>query len=99
VADRIGRLRHRVTLDDPVEDGTPVTFHPDSVACELQSTGESDERVVTWTVHLRYHAQVTFNTRITMADGRQMFVRGITNYGNADRSGWMSLRCEEVLTP
>jgi hypothetical protein len=54
---------------------------------------------VTWTVHLRYHAQVTFNTRITMADGRQMFVRGITNYGNADRSGWMSLRCEEVLTP
>lgn len=90
---------HRVTLDDPVEDGTPVTFNPDRVSVELQASGESSERVVQWTVHLRYHPQITFNTRITLDDGRQLFVRGITNFGNADRSGWFSLRCEEVLTP
>lgn len=94
-----GLLKHYVTLDDPVEDGTPVTFRPNKVWCSLQSTGESEERVVVWTVGLRYHSQITFNTRLRLENGRQLWVRGITNYGDADRSRWMTLRCEEVLTP
>jgi len=94
-----GRLTTWVTLDDPVEDGTPVTFSPDRIKVRMTSTGESSEQVVEWTVEAYYHPQVTFNTRITLDSGRMLFVRGIQNVGNADRSGWFTLRCHEVLTP
>lgn len=94
-----GQLRHWVTLDDPVPDGTPVTFVPARVKVALMGTGQSDENRVVWTVQMRYHQQVTFNTRITLDDARELFVRGIENVGDADRSGYLTLTCEEVLTP
>src|SRR5690348_10211289 len=96
---RSGDLRHMVTLDDPVDDGTPVTFSPSRIWIGLRSNGISAEEKIGWTVVCRYHPQITFNTRITLGDGRQLFVRGIDNVGDADRTGWMTLTCEEVQTP
>jgi len=93
-----GDLRHRVTLDDPVEDGTPVVFNPSVVFAAIRpvAPGAFDEQKTTHLVTIRYHAQVTFNTRITHA-GRHLYVRGIQNVD--ERNTDLVLLCEEVKTP
>jgi hypothetical protein len=95
----VGMLRHTVTLDDPVPDGTPVTFVPSGVKCSLErgAPGSFDEQKVTYQVRMRYHPQITFNTRITTEDGRQLFVRGIQNVDMKNVE--LLLLCEEVQTP
>lgn len=94
-----GRFNVWATLDDPVVDGTPVTFAPARVKGQLLSSGFSGESVTEWRFVTRYHPQITFNTRITLDDGRQLFVRGIQNAGNSDRTGFVDLTLQEVLTP
>lgn len=93
-----GLLRHVVTLDDPIEDGTPVVFAPDTVYAAVQPAAPSafDEQKTTHIVTIRYHPQVTFNTRITHA-GRHLYVRGIQN--TDERNIELVLLCEEVKTP
>lgn len=94
----VGALRHYVTLDDPVEDRTPVVFDPNHwwLSIEPAAPGEFDEQRVTHICRGRYHPQVTFNTRITHR-GRQLFVRGIQNV--EERNVEMVLLCQEVKTP
>lgn len=98
MAVKFGELRHRVTLDDPVPDGTPVVFVPSEVWASIEpgSPGAFDEQKVTHRVEIRYHPQVTFNTRITHRS-RQLFVRGIQNVD--ERNERQILYCEEVVTP
>ncbi len=94
-----GVLTTWVTLDDIVPDGSVTTFRPSRVKVGLQGTSSIDGSAGSWQVALRYHPQITLNTRITLDDGTQMFVRGVGNQQDADRSGWMSLTCEEAETP
>lgn len=94
----IGPLRHIVALDDPIEDGTPVVFAPDHIWAAIRPVppGSFDEQKVTHIVEVRYHPQITFNTRLTHR-GRHLYVRGIQNVDERDRQ--MFLLCEEVVTP
>ena len=94
-----GLLDQWVTLDDPIVDGTTPVYAPRRVKAQVRSVGSSTELGMSWSVVLRYHPQLTFNTRITLDDGRQMAVQEIDNTGNADRSGFMTVRCGEVQTP
>jgi len=95
--------RHWVDLDDPVDDGTPVVFSPSRVKCAIEPSAPStiDENHVTHLVQMRYHPQVTFNTRITFVDKQglthRLFVRGYQNRFMESRE--LALLCEEVLTP
>lgn len=95
---KAGALRHLVELDDPVEDRTPVVFSPAQVFADIQPAPPSafDELKVTHLVRIRYHEQVTFNTRLTHR-GRRLYVRGIQNVGERNRE--LVLQCEEVVTP
>lgn len=94
-----GILNRWVTLSDEIVDGTPKTFDPARVKVQLRSSGLSAEERMGWQAVMRYHPQITFNTQITLDDGRQLHVREIDNFGNADRSGYMTVRCYEVQTP
>ena len=94
-----GVLDQFVTLDDPIVDGTVTVFNPNRVKARVRSSGVSSEEMSYWGIDLRYHPQITFNTRVTLDDGRRIAVREIDNAGNADRSGWMVLRGSEVTTP
>lgn len=91
-------LRQWVTLDDHVEDGTPVVFRPNRMACAIQpdSASSFDEDRKGHLVWMRYHPQVTTNTRLTYGT-RELAVRGIRNVD--ERNEWLELRCEEVVTP
>lgn len=97
------KYRHWVDLDDPVEDGTPVVFEPARVkaAIEPLAPGSFDEERTSLQVTMRYHPQVTFNTRLRFTDrsglAHQIFVRGIQNVQMLNRE--LVLFCEEVLTP
>ncbi len=94
----INKYQHWVDLDDPILDGTPVVFSPSrwKAAIHPQSPGAFDEQKTTHLVEMPYHAQVTFNTRITFRE-RQLFVRGIQNVDEENRE--LVLLCEEVKTP
>lgn len=94
---RAGDLRHWVDLDE-IPDGTPTTMVPARVPCAIRPAAPTafDENKVTHIVEMRYHPQITFNTRITHRD-RQLFVRGVQNVN--ERNEWLVLLCEEVVTP
>lgn len=98
-----GKYRHWVDLDDPIEDGTPVVFAPSRVKCAITPLSPTafDEQKTTHQVEMRFHPQVTFNTRIKFTDRRgfvhDIFVRGIQVVENLERQ--MVLLCEEVVTP
>lgn len=99
-----GSLRKWVTLDDPVEDGTPVVFSPERVPVAMRPDAPASfgERVQGHIVEMRYHPQVTFNTRLKYRDVRRgidrvLYVKGLQNVDERDE--WLILRCEEVLTP
>jgi head-tail adaptor len=93
-----GDYRHWVDLDDPVPDGSPVTFSPARIKAAIKpvSPGAFDEQKVTDIVEVRYHPQITFNTRL-IHRGRSLYVRGIQNHD--ERGRYMTLLCEEVVTP
>lgn len=94
-----GVLTTWVTLDDDVPDGTVTVFAPSRVKVGVQSSASIEGSAGSWVVTLRYHPQITLNTRLTLDDATALYVREIGNKGNADRSGWMTLRCEEAETP
>jgi hypothetical protein len=100
---RIGGLKQWVDLDDPIEDGTPKVFTPNRVPARVVPgpPGAYDENKVTYQVEMRYHPQVTFNTRLRFTDAarveHQLFVRGVQNVEMRNRD--LVLLCEEVLTP
>lgn len=92
------KLRHLVTLSDPVPDGSPVTFTPSTVWAAIEPTppGSFDEQRTTHIVTMRYHAQVTFNTQITH-ESRALMVKGIQRV--EEKKDELVLLCEEVKTP
>lgn len=100
-----GDLRDWVTLSDPVEDGTPVVFWPDRVPAAIVEgpPGSFDEQKNTITIWLRFHPQVTTNTKIEWRDYRRSIDRHVTVRGFRDvrENGnvWLECLCEEVRTP
>ena len=94
-----GVLQTWVTLSDEVQDGTPVTFVPDRVKAGIQASAVTEGLAGSFALTLRYHPQITLNTCVTLDDGTRAYVREIGNKANADRSGWMTLRCEEAEQP
>lgn len=92
-------LRHWVTLEDGVVDHDPATvYSPAQIRAAIQPSapGAFDEQKVTHHVTVRYHPQISFNTRIRH-DGRSLYVRGIQNVDERNRV--QMLLCEEVVTP
>jgi len=95
-------LRHRVTLsqapttsDD--SDGFYSPLTPAAVWCSIEPTapGTSDStRTQTHFVTMRYHPQVTIDTRILFGS-RQLFVKGVQNVGARNRE--LRCVCEEVI--
>lgn len=68
-------------------------------AIEPQGIG-GDGRTVEHLITLRWHPQITMDTRIVYSDGalgrdRQFFVRGMQNV--AERNDMLRLVCEEVI--
>jgi len=94
----IGPMRHSVLLENPIEIVTPVVYEPERVFAAIAPAppGAFDEEKVTHIVGIRYHPQVTFNTRIRHRD-RYLYVKGIQNIEERDHE--MVLLCEEVKTP
>jgi hypothetical protein len=95
------RLRDFVDLDDPVEDGTPVTFRPSRIPVAFLTSTPAAEDHVAHRLRVRHHPQLTTNTRLTWVDKagttHRGYVRGITNVDNRTRE--QVLDVEEVLTP
>ena len=94
-----GVLQQWVTLSDEVPDGTPVTFTPARVKVGIRNAVQSLEAAADYELDCRYHPQITTNTCLTFDDGLKVYVRELTNKANADRSGWMTLRCQGADTP
>ncbi len=94
-----GTLRDWVTLDEPIEDGTPVVFSPSMVKVSLQPSEPSpfNDSKVSYRVQLYYHPQITIHTRLTTEDGKQLWVRGYQNVEMRNRE--LVLVCEEADTP
>jgi head-tail adaptor len=99
----VAELTKWVALDR-VDDGIEVTFRPSRVPAAIRpvSPDSFGESKVTDIVTMRYHPQVTFNTRLTFTDTRRgitrrLFVKGIQNVD--ERDTWLVLNCEEVFTP
>ena len=106
IAPRIGALRHRVTIEEPVRTadeagGADITWQAvASVWAEIQpKTGrevfESDQLGgrVTHDVRMRYRAGITPKMRILHA-GRLFDIRFAANIG--ERREWLVCACEEV---
>jgi head-tail adaptor len=93
-----GALKHWVLLENPVEGEPPAPLNPAYVWASIRPAppGSFDERKTTHEVGMRYHQEVTFNTRITHR-GRFLYVRGIQNV--EERNLELVLLCEEVVTP
>lgn len=93
-----GDLKQWVTLDDHKDDGTPVVFNPSRMPVAIQPDPPTafDEQKKGHTVWMRYHPQVTENTRLWHRN-RQLAVRGIRNVD--EQNQWLELRCEEVPNP
>ncbi len=96
----IGKLNKRVTLANattttPDSDGMYAALSPDTVwaAIEPLAPQNTGDRVTTHAVRLRYHPQVTLETKITYGT-RELFVKGIQNVGERNRE--LRLLCEEV---
>lgn len=106
IAPRLGALRHRVTIEEPVRvsdeaGGAAITWsYVATVWAEIQpKTGrevfESDQLGgrVTHDVRMRYRDGVTPKMRI-FHSGRLFDIRFVANVG--ERSEWLICVCEEV---
>jgi len=104
-APRIGAMRHRVTIEEPVRTsdaggGAEITWQAvATVWAELQPRSgrevfESDQLGgrVTHDVRLRYRDGMTPKMRITHG-GRVFDIRFVANVG--ERKEWLILACEE----
>jgi head-tail adaptor len=99
---RPGRLNKQVMLSrapqtTPDSDGFFEALSPETVWAQIDPFPplESDgERTQASTVIIRYHPQVTLDTRILYGT-RELFVKGVQNIN--ERGAWMRLHCEEVI--
>lgn len=95
-----GRLNKWVTLArSPVmpddADGYWEPLTPDGCWCAIEPTapGVADDRSIHHLVTMRYHPEVTVDTRILYGD-RRLFVQGIQNVNEAGAE--LRLYCIEV---
>jgi head-tail adaptor len=99
---RPGRLNKWVTLANapdstPDSDGFFEPLSPPGVWAQIDPFPplEADsERTQAHTVIIRYHPQVTMDTRILFGT-RELFVKGVQNIN--EKGAWMRLHCEEVV--
>jgi head-tail adaptor len=99
---RPGRLDKWVTLSKapdttPDSDGFFEALSPAGVWAQIDpyQPWESDGvRTQSATVFIRYHPQVTLDTRILYGT-RELFVKGVQNIN--EKGAWMRLYCEEVI--
>lgn len=94
-----GQRRTLATLSDIGSDTTPTAYSPATiwVAVFPSGPGADDERKRSHDVETDYNAQLTTNTKLTLDDGRVLFVKGIEDEDN--RHVTHNLYCEEMLTP
>jgi len=101
---RAGPCNKWVTLarwpdTDTESRGTPLDPEGVWAAIEPFPPGDSGGRAITHTVRLRYHPEVTLDTRVSYADARinrtrLMYVRGVQNVD--ERGDEMRLLVEEI---
>lgn len=97
---KLGRLDKWVTLSrSPQTSGDSNGFFDDLAPSGgwalIQPLAPSDNgRGITHLVTMRFHPQVTMDTRIVYGD-RELFVKGFQNVNEYDRD--MVLLCEEVV--
>lgn len=101
---RNGACNKWVTLDRAPVANTEdrwTDLSPDGIwaAIEPLPPGGSDTRTITHVVRMRFHPEVTLDTRITYADGRTsltrlLFVRGVQTV--SEQGDEMRLLCEEI---
>lgn len=90
----------RWPADDDLARGADLTPSGIWAAIEPSSPGDSmADRSITHTVRMRFHPQVTMDTRIEYADPRlnrtrSLFVRGVQSVNEAGDE--LRLLCEEV---
>lgn len=94
-----GRRRTRATLSDIPSDATPSVYDPTTIWVGLTPSGPggSDENAKGFQVETEYNAQLTTNTKLTLDDGRELFIRGIQDVEDQHRTHL--LYCEQVLNP
>lgn len=103
---RPGLLDHKVSLSrcpqtTPDSDGFYEDLTPRDVwAAVVPAAPTDDGRRITHLVTLRYHPQVTMDTRIVYVDARlgrtrEFFVRGVQHVN--DRGAELRCLCEEVI--
>lgn len=98
---RVGRMNRLVTLANATSttndsDGFFNALTPSSAWCQIEpvNPGISDDtRSLFSRVTMRYHAQVTVDTRIAYGS-RSLFVKGVQNVDDANHT--LVLWCEEV---
>lgn len=101
---RSGLCNKRVTLArSPIANTEAVwtDLSPSGIwaAIEPLPPGGTDNRTITHAVRMRFHPEVTLDTRITYADARTnttryLYVRGVQHVGEAGDE--LQLLCEEV---
>lgn len=97
---RLGRMNRQVTLSRSPQatddsDGFFEALSPETVWARIQPLSPSDNgRTQQHLVTIRYHSQVTMDTRIVYGT-RELFVKGVQNVD--ERNAEMQLLCEEVI--
>jgi len=96
---RAGRLNKWVTLSRSPQstndsDGFFDALDPPGVWAAIRPSTAGDERTLLHDVEIRYHPQVTIDTRILYGT-RQLFVKGCVNVDEANVA--LRLQCEEIV--
>lgn len=101
---RAGKLNKPVTLGNKPTvtndaDGFYEALSPESVMAAIVPSGASDERTTTHAVTIRYHPQVSVDTRVLYFDpvknrNRELFVRQVVNVN--EQNAELRLLCEEI---
>jgi hypothetical protein len=103
---RVGRFDKLVALSRSPQtsgdsDGYFENLSPATAWCAIEPQGPTaDGRNVEHLITMRWHSQVTMDTRLVYADGalsrdRQFFVRGFRNV--REQNAELQLICEEVI--
>ena len=98
---RAGELKQWVTLwaapdSTPDSDGFFEALSPPGCWAGIQPLppGRSEDRILAHAVTMRYHPQVTVDTRLLFGT-RELFVKGVQDVG--EQHAELHLYCEEVV--
>ena len=96
---RAGRLTKWVTLSRSPQatndsDGFFEALDPPGVWAAIAPASSGEERTLLHDVQMRYHPQVSIDTRILYGT-RQLFVKGMQNVN--EQNVELLLQCEEIL--